>query len=77
MVRKIESRNAMQRTYDSYGWAISNTSSLREHLEIIMKSAPGLSKRVGLTPRDILEIRRLEGKFHKIRDHIYEKQSVY
>jgi len=68
--------SALKKVYDHHGYAANSALGLRMHLGHIIKDAPNLSKRVGLTNSDILTIRRIEAKLGKIRDHIYTGKEV-
>lgn len=59
----------------SYGW--NDAINLRRRLAEIMKHAPGLAKKVGITRKDMLEARRIEVKIHKIKGHIMSGKGVY
>ena len=67
---------ALKKTYDALSYASNGALSLRTQIKTIITAAPKTSKRIGITNKDIIEIRRIEVKLSKLRDQIYGKQEV-
>lgn len=70
----IENKKAGTYSVASSGW--NNAINLRRSIKGLMKVAPEISKKSGLTQRDVIAAQRIEVKIHKIMGHIMSGGEV-
>lgn len=74
--RKPQPENLIKTIYDhsTQGW--NDAMNLRRNLLVLLKKAPILSKKFGISNKDIIAARRLEIKIHKYMDALYAGKKV-
>lgn len=71
MPRKVEPRGKVGQLYDEVSYGLNNAVNLQRNVEHMIKIAPAVSRKVGITGQDAADIQRLHKKIHKLLDAMY------